>query len=311
MRVVEVPAYGGPEVLRLSERPTPQPQAGLVRVRVAATTVNQADLKIRSGAAAGRLGELAPPFVLGFDFAGTLIDDAPHLPAGTVVAGFLPWFELGTGQGTYAEIVRVDPNWLAPVPEGVDLVRAASVPLSAQTAQQALDLLQLPDNSTVFVTGAGGVVGRFAVQHAAARGLHVIALTGTAEEHDLRELGAGHTVPRGAPDGITAHVLRLAPGGVDGILDTALLGDPLLPALRDNGSFVSATQARVPAPARGIQVSAVHGTPDGAQLKEILKRLATGELTTRVAGVLPLEQAVDAHRRAEAGGLPGRLVLTL
>ncbi|MFF1904826.1 zinc-binding dehydrogenase [Kitasatospora sp. NPDC058218] len=106
-------------------------------------------------------------------------------------------------------------------------------------------------------------------------------------------------------------MLRLAPGGVDGIFDAALISDPLLSALRTGGSFVSATRTRVPSPERGIRVSAVGGTPDGAQLKEILERLAAGRLKTRVAGVLPLEQAAEAHRRAEAGHLPGRLVLTI
>ncbi|WP_329550581.1 hypothetical protein [Streptomyces sp. NBC_00696] len=65
MRVIEVSVYGAPDVLRLVERPDPQVVAGLVRVRMAATTVNQADVKIRSGQAASRLGTLAPPFVLG------------------------------------------------------------------------------------------------------------------------------------------------------------------------------------------------------------------------------------------------------
>ncbi|MHA6764469.1 zinc-binding dehydrogenase [Streptacidiphilus sp. PAMC 29251] len=161
MRVIEVHAYGGPEVLRPAERPDPEARPGVVRVRMAATTVNQADLKIRSGQASGRLGELAPPFVLGFDIAGTLID-----------------------------------------------------------------------------------------------------------------------------------------------------GAPLLPALRTGGSFVSVTQARIPTAERGIRVTAVRGAPDGTRLREILERLASGKLTTRVAGVLTLEQAAEAHHRTEAGGLPGRLVLT-
>ncbi|WP_329353240.1 NADP-dependent oxidoreductase [Streptomyces sp. NBC_01261] len=310
MRVIEVSVYGAPDVLRLAERPDPQVVAGLVRVRMAATTVNQADVKIRSGQAASRLGTLAPPFVLGFDFVGTLIDAAPGLPAGTVVAGFLPWFELGTGQGTYAEIVHADPAWLAPVPTGVVLTAAATVPLSAQTAQQAIDLLGLSGGAIVFISGAGGVVGRFAVQHAVAQGLHVIALAGPGEEDDLRALGAQHTVPRGTPDDAAAGVLRLVPGGVDGIFDAALLASPLLPALRTGGSFVSASQARLATPERGIRVTAVHGAPDGTQLQEILQRLATGKLTTRVAGTLPLEESAEAHRRTEAGGLPGRLVLT-
>jgi hypothetical protein len=119
-----------------------------------------------------------------------------------------------------------------------------------------------------------------------------------------------HSAPsrpsRGAPHDIAASVLRLAQGGIDGGFDAALIGDPLLPVLRTGGCFVSASQARLPTAERAIRVAAVRGAPDGAQLAEILERLATGRLTTRVAGVLSLGHAAEAHRQAEAGASPGR-----
>ncbi|NML52234.1 NADP-dependent oxidoreductase [Streptomyces sp. R302] len=313
MRVVEVTAYGGPEVLRSVRRPEPDPAdaPGRVRVRLRAAGVNQADLKIRSGRYAAALGALAPPFVLGYDFAGTLVDPAPGLPEGTRVAGFVPWVEEGTGAGTYAETVLVDPEWLAPVPDEVDFTAAASLPLSALTAAQALDLMALPEGSTVLVTGASGVVGRFAVQLAARAGHRVIALGHADDLHELRLLGADAVVPRGASEDVIAGVLGAAPDRVDGVFDAALIADPLLPAVKDGGVFVSASGERVPVAERDIRVDAVTGRPDAARLKELLELVGAGALATRVADVLPLENAAEAHRRVEAGHRPGRIVLMI
>ncbi|MFJ8668470.1 NADP-dependent oxidoreductase [Streptomyces sp. NPDC093600] len=314
MRVVEVTAYGGPEVLRIARRPEPEPGdvPGRVRVRLKAASVNQEDLKIRSGARADALDALAPPFVLGSDFAGTLLDPAPGMPAGTRVAGFVPWMETG-GHGTYAEIILAEPEWLAPIPDDVDYTAAASLPLSSVTARQAVDQLGLPSGSTVLITGASGVVGRFAVQHAVADGLRVIALGLPGDEYELGVLGAAHVmpVPRGAPPAVVTGVLTSLPERVDGIFDAALIGAPLLSALKDDGVFVSASQERMPGAERGISVSAVRGRPDQARLKEMLEQVAARKLMTRVADVMPMEEAAEAHRRVEAGHRPGRLVLLI
>ncbi|MGW0118985.1 NADP-dependent oxidoreductase [Streptomyces sp. NPDC003327] len=313
MRVVEVSAYGGPEVLRAARRPEPEAGdvPGRVRVRLKAAAVNQADLRIRAGRYAAVMGELAPPFVLGYDFAGRLVDPAPGLPEGTRVAGFIPWMEEATGEGSYAEVIRADPAWLAPIPDEVDFTTAAVVPLSSLTAAQAVDLLELPEGSTVLISGAGGVVGRFAVQHAAAAGHRVVALAEEHEASELRVLGAEAVVPRGAPAEVLTQVLGFAPNRVDAVFDAALIADPLLPALKDGGVFVSASGDRLPVPERDIDVTAVRGRPDAARLKGMLERVAARELATRVADVIPLEQAAEAHRRVESGHRPGRIVLMI
>ncbi|MFF6995775.1 zinc-binding dehydrogenase [Streptomyces sp. NPDC008313] len=98
--------------------------------------------------------------------------------------------------------------------------------------------------------------------------------------------------------------------GVDKAFDAALIGAPLLGAVRDGGSFVSAAAAVAPAPERDITVTGVHARPNGAQLTDIIDRVATGELTIRNAEVLPIEHGAQAHRLTEAGGLRGKLVLT-
>ncbi|MFE5712869.1 NADP-dependent oxidoreductase [Streptomyces sp. NPDC056501] len=313
MRVVEVTAYGGPEVLRMARRPEPEAGdvPGRVRVRLKAAGVNQADLRIRAGRYADAVGALKPPFVLGTDFAGTLLDPVPGMPAGTRVAGFVPWYEELTGEGTYAEVVRVAPEWLAPVPDDVEFTVASSVPLASATAQLGLDRLGLPEGATLLVTGASAVVGRFVVQYAAAAGLRVVAVAHEGDESELKILGAEHAVPRGAPEDVLARVLAVAPERVDGIFDGALVGEGLLPLLKDDGVFVAIAPDRIPAAERNIRVEAVRATPDAARLKETLEKVAAREVITRVADVLPLEEAAEAHRRAEAGHRPGRIVLMI
>ncbi|MEV8586645.1 NADP-dependent oxidoreductase [Streptomyces sp. NPDC051180] len=313
MRVVEVTAYGGPEVLRMARRPEPEAGdvPGRVRVRLKAAGVNQADLRIRAGHYADAVGALTPPFVLGTDFAGKLLDPVPGLEPGARVAGFVPWYTELTGEGTYAEIVRVAPEWLAPVPDDVEFTVAASLPLASATAQQGLDRLTLAPGATLLVTGASAVVGRLAVQYASAAGLRVVAVVHEGDESELRVLGADHVITRGTPEEVVAKVLEGDPDRVHAIFDGALVGEALLPVLRDDGVFLALAPDRVPVPERDIRVETVRAQPDVVRLKESLQKVADRELTTRVADVMPLEEAAEAHRRAEAGHRPGRIILMI
>ncbi|MET9954758.1 NADP-dependent oxidoreductase [Streptomyces sp. NPDC006339] len=317
MRVVEVTAYGGPEVLRMARRPEPEAgeAPGKVRVRLNAAGVTVADLRIRAGLYVHETGDLRPPFVLGTDFAGKLLDPAPgpegSLPAGTRVAGFIPWLRELTGHGTYAEVVQVDPEWLAPVPDDVDFTAAASVPLAAVTARQALDRLLLTPGATLLVTGASGVVGRFAVQMAATAGLEVVAVGYEGDESELKVLGAKHCVTRGEPADVLRQLLDHVPDRVDGVFDGALVGPPMLAAVKDGGVFAALAPDRAPHPERDIRVETVLAEPDPRALTTILRQVADRELITRVADVMPLEEVAEAHRRAEAGRRPGRIVLLI
>ncbi|MER7957512.1 MULTISPECIES: NADP-dependent oxidoreductase [unclassified Streptomyces] len=313
MRVVEVTAYGGPEVLRMARRPEPEAGdvPGRVRVRLKAAGVNQADLRIRAGRYPGHVGDLKPPFVLGTDFAGKLMDPVPGMPEGTRVAGFVPWFEELTGEGTYAEVLRAAPEWLAPIPDEVDYTVAASVPLASATAQQGLDRLALPAGATLLVTGASGVVGRLAVQYAAAAGVRVVAVAHEGDERELKLLGAEHSVERGTPEDVVARVTAAVPERVDACFDGAFHSAPALAAVKDGGAFIALAADRTPAAERDIRVETVRGRPDAARLKETLEKVAARELITRVADVMPLEEVAEAHRRAEAGHRPGRIILMI
>lgn len=310
MRVVELGEYGGPEVLREAERPDPRPAAGRVRVRIAAASVNPVDLWTRAGSIQAMTPGLTPPFLLGWDLAGTVLESSEGFAAGQRVVGMVPWFEVAQdGIGTYAEIVSADPSWLAPVPDGVDLAAAATLGMNAQTAAQSLDLLGLRAGQAVLITGASGGVGGFAVELAAAAGAHVIALAGGPDdEAHLAGLGAKQVLPRTAPETLAAAVRALHPGGVDGVLDAAMLGQPVVGAVADGGVFVSAS-APAPAAERGVRVQIVQTSPDGPRLAGLAADLAAGRLTARVQATLPLGQAAEAHRRAGRPGRRGKIVL--
>lgn len=309
MRAVRAHGYGGPEVLEAVTVPIPEPGPGQIRIRVLAATVNPVDLATRSGALV-EAGLMAPRehTGIGWDVAGLVDRLGPGVTAfapGRRVIGLRDL--LDTSSGGYAEYLVLDATAVAPMPEGLDAVAAATLPLNGLTAVQALDLLDLAPGGTLLVTGAAGAVGGFAVELALRRGLHVVAQTGSpADERFVRDLGAAWTVGRKSPD-LAAEVRSLVPGGVDGALDTAGLGVRAQAAVRGRGSYVTVVGGTAPPPLRGIRVHQQWIGADGVALAE----LAAAGLSLRVADVLPLERAAEAHRRLAAGGIRGRLVLAV
>jgi NADPH:quinone reductase-like Zn-dependent oxidoreductase len=157
------------------------------------------------------------------------------------------------------------------------------------------------------VTGAAGAVGGFAVELAVARGLRVVAVAGAEDEPLVRRLGAESFVPRTARLG--EAVRALVPGGVDGVLDTAVAGAAAHDAVRSGGAFAAVVAGGAPTPLRGTRVFAQWIRADGARLADLVALAETGSLTLRVAGTLPLDQVAAAHERLARGGLRGRLVL--
>ncbi|KDN19577.1 NADP-dependent oxidoreductase [Amycolatopsis rifamycinica] len=306
MRAVVVRRFGGPEVLEFAEVPVPEPGPGQVRIRVAAAAVNPVDLATRSGVL-GPAGVVPPREVLGlgWDVAGS-VDDAGDtgFRAGDAVIGLRD--RIATPLGAYAEQIVLDASAVAPAPAGVSPFEAATLPLNALTAAQALDLVET--TGTVLVTGAAGAVGGYAVALAHARKLRVVAVASEADEAQVRSFGADEFVPRGPSLG--DRVRAVVPGGVDAALDTALLGLDALDAVRGGGEFVAFAAGAAPLGLRGIRVRSVWIRADGERLAGLARLVENGTLPVRVAGVLPLTEAAAAHERLAAGGLRGRLVLT-
>ncbi|GAA1970468.1 NADP-dependent oxidoreductase [Kitasatospora viridis] len=313
MRAVVVHEFGGPQVLEVVDLPEPVPGPGQLAIRVAAAAVNPVDAVTRDGTLAG-LGLLpapAPgtPVGIGWDVAGEVLALGPGTAGFAVGQRVLALRDrLDLPLGSYADHLVLDASAVAPLPDGLPFAEAATLPLNGLTADQALDLLDLPPGATLLVTGAAGAVGGFAVELAARqRGLTVLAQAAPADHAALRAMGAAFVVDRAAPD-LAEAVRALVPGGVDGALDTALLGIRALGAVRNRGAFVSVAGGPPPG-LRGITVHTVWIAADGAALTRLAGLAAAGELTLRVADVLPLDQAATAHQRLAAGGLRGRLVL--
>jgi NADPH:quinone reductase len=285
-------------VLRVGERPDPEPGPGEVLVAVRATTVNPTDLSTRDGSRRARMPDLEPPFVPGWDLSGEVAG------TGERVVGMIPFVAIGGRVGASAELAAVDPAWLAPLPDGVPFEEAATLPLNALTARQSLDLLGLAAGATLLVTGASGGVGGFAVQLAVADGLRVIAVAGREGEDWVASLGADEVLSR------DADLSRIEP--VDGVLDAVPLGARASTAtLRDGGTAVFTRPPDPAEPDRDLRFETILVKPDRSMLTRLAEDLAAGRLRTRVAQVLPLEEAARAHELAEAGGLPGKVVLRL
>ena len=309
MRAVGITRFGGPEVLRIVERPVPEPGPGEVRIRVAAATVNPTDTVLRSGRHGAPDG-LEPPYVPGMELAGT-IDVAPAgpglRPGDRVMAIVSPRTARG---GAQAEQVVVSADSVVAVPGGISLTEAATLPMNGLTARLALDLLGLSPGETLAVTGAAGAVGGYTIQLAKMAGLRVIADAWPKDSELVRGLGADVVVPRGEE---VATAIRLATGdGADALVDAAVMGPLVLAAVRDGGqlaalrSFRGETERSV----KIIPIWVGDYLHEQDKLAGLAALAADGRVTLRVARTLPAELAAEAHRRLEAGGVRGRLVLT-
>jgi NADPH2:quinone reductase len=300
-------ALGGPEVLRVAELPDPEAGPGQVVVRIRAVSVNPADVASTTGEIPR--GPVMPPFLPGWDIAGEVVSVGPdptEFKVGDRVAGMIPWYETRGAPGGYAEFVAADTGWLVPLPDALDFVPAATVPLNAQTAHQGLSLISmdlLPAGSSILVTGASGSVGGFAAQLAVQEGYRVLAQASQDDEEWVRSLGVHQVISR-STDLATV-------GPVAAVFDAVPLGEAAAAALRDRGVVVSTRPLPPLVPSRGIRQDLQLIKLDRPLLADLVEQVAAGRLRTRVAATLPLTEAAEAHRRVLAGGLRGKVVLTV
>ncbi|MCZ2850846.1 NADP-dependent oxidoreductase [Modestobacter sp. VKM Ac-2978] len=296
MRAVRFHEFGGPEVLRLEEVAEPHAGPGQVRVRVHACGVNPADWKIRQGDLGGEL-----PQGVGLEVSG-VIDE---LGAGVSDVGLGDRVFGSTSGGAADNALLSD---YARVPDGLDLVQAAALPVAVETATRGLDLLGVRAGHTLVINGAGGAVGTVATQLAIAGGATVIATTSEANAARLRGYGA---VTTSYGNGLVERVAELAPGGVDLGFDMGPAGAlPGLVQLTGDPGRVLTISDFANAAASGVRTTGPAGTtfrwdvlPHAASLA------AQGELALPVQQVLPLEQVAEAQRLSQTGHRSGKLVL--
>lgn len=200
MYAIGLDHYGGPEVLHEVELPNPEPEAGEVRVKVKAAGINPVDVMVREGALAAVFDELDPPYVPGMDIAGTIdmigddVDDDFGLEEGQTVVGVV---DNHGSYGGYSEYVCLPAASVIPKPNESSFPEAASFLMNALTARNALDALDLEEDSTLLIPGAAGAVGTFATALANDKGVEVIAIARPNDETFLRSVGASVFIPRG------------------------------------------------------------------------------------------------------------------
>ncbi len=328
MRAVVIRQPGGPEVLELRDVPTPEPAPGWLRVRVAASGVNRADLLQRRG------GYPAPPGwpadIPGLEYAGVV--DA----LGTGVAEFAvgePVMGL-VGGGGYAEYVLAPAPEVLRVPPGLPLREAAAVPEAFITAHDALfTQLHLAAGETLLIHAVGSGVGTAALQLARAAGARVLGTNRSAWKLEraraLRPVGLDVAIAAGDEHDWAEAVRRETDGrGVDGILDLVggdyLSGNIRVLAPRGRLIIVGLVAGRAAHLDLGAVLAkrlTIVGTAlrsrDAAEkadttrafARDVLPLLAQGRVRPIVDRAYPAAQAADAQRRMEEGANFGKLLL--
>ena len=310
MRAIGLSEFGGPEVLRALDLPLPEVRSGEIRIRVAAATVNPVDAMVRKGLAF--VSDAAPPYVPGMEAAGVVDRIGDGVSTDLVVGDRVIAIAVVSGtHGAYADYLVVPADSVVRAPANARDVEAATLPMNGLTACMALDLLKLPTCGSVAVVGGAGAVGGYAVQLAKADGFRVIADAAPGDLHRVKELGADIVFPRG--EDFPELVRQEIPQGVDELVDTAGIAVSVARAVRDGGRIVMSAPGAPLATERGIVTERTF-VPDYSRNRSALDRLReltdAGSITLRVARALPAEQAVEAHRLLETGGLWGRIVLT-
>ncbi|QFZ24335.1 NADP-dependent oxidoreductase [Saccharothrix syringae] len=306
MRAVGITERGGPEVLAVVDRDVREPGEGEVRIAVRAAAVNPTDIGLREVGA-----DLPPPWVPGMDAAGVVEAVGPgarRLRVGDeVMAAVSPRRPEG---GAQAELLVVPESSAVPIPVGASLAEAATLPMNGLTAKLGLSLLGLRPGEVLAVTGGAGLLASYVIPLAKEADLVVVADAKAEDAELVRGFGADHVVPRG--DGFVGAVREHAPDGVAGLYDTALLHERVFGAIRDGGDMVVVRGWRPEQTERGITVHQVmvgEALTRTDWLEELRDLAADGRLRLRVAGEYPPEEAAEAHRRMDAGGLRGRVVI--
>jgi len=301
MQAVRFHEYGGPEVLVLEQVPRPQPQADQVLMRVLAAGVNPADGSMR----AGFYKEFMPlpmPWTPGLEGAGIVEAVGENVTAfqpGQSVFGFVT--------GGYAEYAVAAASELQPKPAHLTFEEAASVPMGALVAWQAvIEAANVQAGQRVLVQGAAGGVGLYAVQLAVWKGARVIGTSSARNVEFVRSLGAEEAIDyNAAPFETVVHE-------VDVVVDTVggEIPERSWQVLRPNGVLVTVAARLAPeaGPAHGVRaVSAGRASPE--KLKQISELLQAKQLTPVVGPRFTLAEARQAQELAQTGHGRGRIVL--
>jgi NADPH2:quinone reductase len=328
VHVIEIASYGGPEVLRLAQRPRPAAVRGEVLIQVAAAGVNRPDLF-------QRLGKYPPPpgasDIPGLEVAGTVVavgepvDEPMRWTVGDRVLALVPG-------GGYADFVAVPAVQCLPIPPTLTMVEAAAVPETFFTVwTNVFDRGRLAPGEFLLVHGGTSGIGTTAIQMARALGARVLATAGSDPKCEACErLGAERAINYRSADFVVVAREHSGGHGMDVILD--MVGGDYLP----RNIEVLAADGRL------VQIALLRGSRAELDLNAVMRRrltitgstlrsqsvtvkgsiaralearvwplIADGTIRPVIHAVFPLAHAADAHRVLEQGNHIGKVVLTV
>lgn len=307
MRALVTHQWGPPEELRLEEVPRPEAGEGELLVRVMAAGINPVDWKTRRNGGLMASRGVEPPVILGWDISGVVEAVGPGADGFAVGDEVFGLSKFPKVAGAYAEYAAVSAADVARKPASITHPEAASLPLAALTAFQALELAELSSGQSILVQAAAGGVGSLAVQLAKARGAIVAGTASGANQDLLRELGVD------TPIDYSTTRFEDVVSGLDAVLESqgGEIRQRSWGVLRPGGIMVSILG---PLPPEDAEAHGVRGThllvkPNGAQMGLIADLVAQGKVHPVVQEVFPFSRAADAHRLLEAGHARGKLVL--
>ena len=300
-------SYGGPGCIQLDDVPVPTPGQSQALVAVSMVGMNPFDWKIREGYVRDQL-PLQLPATLGVDFFGTVValgEGCSRLKVGDRV------MTMSTSLGAFAEHIAVAEDILARVPATLDDASAATLPIPALSAWQALHTAgEIRSDMTILIHGASGTVGAFAVQFANAAGARVIATASGKNREFVIGLGADTFI------NYKTDNLEQLTKDVDLVLDFILVGgnknamNRSWSVLKSGGAIVSLADPNIlrliPTGIRGFFPSI---QPDADLLEAIADQLATGKVKSTVAQTFNRSELVKAMEINKAGGTTGRLIV--
>jgi NADPH:quinone reductase-like Zn-dependent oxidoreductase len=299
MKAVQIHGYGGVEQLRYEDVPDPTPGPNEVLVKLAATSVNPIDWKIRRGERKATAA-LEFPAILGRDIAGEISGAVPG------ESGFRRGQKvLALGTRAYAEFVSVPIASLASIPEGLDIEQAGALPLVVSTGAELMERIAPQRGDTVLVTGALGGVGRTAVCVALERGARVIVGVRARQRQQAQALKAAQVVALDSDAEIGALP------ELNAIADTVsgeVIGK-LLPKLKRGGVLGSTLGKPKAAEGMDIRVEAFMVQPDAKRLARMVEAVSSGKLEIPIARRFKLSEAAAAQQLAESGHPDGKILL--
>lgn len=321
MRAVRNVGHGGPRLLELHDVAVPLRSHGEVLVAVHAAGVSYPDVLQSRGEYQLRI---PVPFTIGSEFAGVVVEADPDsgFSAGDRVLGV-------AGCGAFADYVVTPADRVLPLPDGVDFVTAAGMPINVLSADFALEERgRLREGETVLIHGAAGGLGVSLIQQSKLRGARVIAVVSTPEKARIaRDLGADEVI---APYDFLERVRELTAGrGVDLVLDP-VGGERFTDSLRalarygrlivlgfTGGSIPTVKVNRLLLTNTAVIGAAWEGlmTHSGVSLPEQWRRLspwvAQGVVSPVITDVMPLERAAEAVATLDERRAHGKIVLTV